>query len=87
MDELGINFAHIFAKTRAVLNLAQPVDSHLMDDSDLAGPLVFCLLFGAFLMASGKLQFGFIYGVAVLGCAGLYGVWHDALCGVNYSGA
>ncbi|EDQ88995.1 uncharacterized protein MONBRDRAFT_32572 [Monosiga brevicollis MX1] len=72
LEELGINFDHIRSKTLAVLNVAKPVDSHLMDDTDLAGPLMFCLLFGAFMLASGKLQFGYIYGVAVMGCLGLY---------------
>eukprot|EP00045_Choanoeca_perplexa_P018359 m.288972 g.288972 ORF g.288972 m.288972 type:complete len:215 (-) comp17791_c0_seq5:340-984(-) len=74
LEELGINFSHIQAKTVAVLNVSRPVDAHLMDDTDLIGPLVFCLLFGGFLLASGKLQFGYIYGIAVLGCLGLYGV-------------
>ena len=74
LEELGINFSHMQAKTIAVLNVTRPVDAHLMDDADLIGPMVFCLLFGGFLLASGKLQFGYIYGIAVLGCLGLYGV-------------
>eukprot|EP00730_Choanoeca_flexa_P016205 TRINITY_DN7611_c0_g1_i1.p1 TRINITY_DN7611_c0_g1~~TRINITY_DN7611_c0_g1_i1.p1 ORF type:complete len:221 (+),score=35.48 TRINITY_DN7611_c0_g1_i1:113-775(+) len=74
LEELGINFSHIQAKTVAVLNVSRPVDSHLMDDTDLIGPLVFCLLFGGFLLAAGKLQFGYIYGIAMLGCFGLYAV-------------
>jgi len=72
LQELGINFQHIRDKTLAVLNIARPVNSHLMDDTDLAGPLVFCLLFGSFLLMSGKLQFGFVYGVAMIGCIGLH---------------
>lgn len=38
-----------------------------MDDSDLAGPILFFLLFGTFLLFSGKLHFGYIYGLALLG--------------------
>lgn len=38
-----------------------------MDDSDLAGPIIFFLLFGTFLLFSGKLHFGYIYGLALLG--------------------
>ena len=44
----------------------------MMDDSDVAGPIIFCLLFGTFLLLSGKVHFGYIYGVAVLGCISLY---------------
>lgn len=50
LQELGINFQHIRDKTLAVLNGTRSVDSHLMDDTDLAGPLVFILLFGSFLL-------------------------------------
>lgn len=53
LQELGINFLHIRDKTLAVLNIARPVSSNLMDDTDLAGPLVFCLLFGSFLLMVG----------------------------------
>jgi len=43
-----------------------------MDDSDLAGPILFTVLFGAFLFASGKQQSGYIYGLAILGTATLH---------------
>lgn len=59
-----------------------------MDDADLAGPLLFCFCFGTFLLfvrpqplttspfsfcvQSGKTQFGYIYGVALLGSASIY---------------
>ena len=33
-----------------------------MDDSDIGGPMLFFLLFGTFLLLSGKVHFGFIYG-------------------------
>lgn len=41
-------------------------------DQDLAGPLVFCLLFGAALLLHGKVHFGYIYGIGVVGCVGMY---------------
>ena len=50
LQELGINFQHMRDKTLAVLNVTRTIDSHLMDDTDLAGPLVFCLLFSSFLL-------------------------------------
>ena len=48
--ELGINFAHIRAKSLTVLNPLQRVDDHIMDDADLAGPLLFIICFGTFLL-------------------------------------
>lgn len=43
-----------------------------MDDSDLAGPILFFLLFGTFLLLSGKVHFGYIYGLALLGSTSLH---------------
>ncbi|ODQ66578.1 Yip1-domain-containing protein [Nadsonia fulvescens var. elongata DSM 6958] len=72
MEELGINFGHIKSKTLAVLNFVSGVDQNIMDDTDLAGPILFCLLFGTFLLLSGKVHFGYIYGVAVMGSVVLH---------------
>jgi len=72
LEELGINFSHIRAKSMTVLNPLRPVDEHIMDDADLAGPLIFFFCFGTFLLFSGSPQFGYIYGVALLGSASLY---------------
>ena len=44
------NVSHIKTKSFAVLNPLRPVDPNIMDDTDLAGPLVFCLAFGTFLL-------------------------------------
>jgi protein YIPF5/7 len=49
-QELGINFEHIMAKTLTVLNPLSRVDEHIMDDADLAGPLLFCFCFATFLL-------------------------------------
>lgn len=54
-------------KTWTVLNPFRQIDQHIMDDSDLAGPILFILLFGTFLLLSGKVHFGYIYGVALIG--------------------
>ncbi|KAJ3940422.1 uncharacterized protein N0V96_009421 [Colletotrichum fioriniae] len=43
LEELGVNFGHIQAKTLAVLNPFRRIDQHLMDDADLFGPLLFVL--------------------------------------------
>ncbi|KAK4046020.1 hypothetical protein OIV83_006424 [Microbotryomycetes sp. JL201] len=72
LQELGVNFDHILQKSLAVLNPLRTVDSHIMDDADLAGPLVFCSVFASFLLLSGKPQFSYIYGVALVGSASIY---------------
>ncbi|XP_022328200.1 protein YIPF5-like [Crassostrea virginica] len=72
LEELGINFDHITQKTLAVLNPFKAAEHDMMQDTDLAGPLVFCLAFGGSLMLCGKLQFGYIYGIGVVGCAAMY---------------
>ncbi|KAF5652797.1 golgi integral membrane protein [Fusarium sp. NRRL 25303] len=58
--------------TLAVLNPFRRIDSHIMDDSDLAGPLIFFLLFGFILLFSGQVHFGYIYGLAALGSISLH---------------
>ena len=46
-----------------------------MDDSDLAGPILFFLLFGTFLLFSGKVHFGYIYGLALVGSLSLHTIF------------
>ena len=48
LEELGINFEKIMRKTKAVLNPTTNVNvpGELLDDGDMAGPLVFCLILG-----------------------------------------
>ena len=58
----------------AVLNPLARIDQHIMDDSDLAGPVLFYLLFGTFLFFSGKAHFGCIYGLALLGSISVHKV-------------
>ncbi|CAB3397769.1 unnamed protein product [Caenorhabditis bovis] len=72
LEELGINFSHIKEKTFAVLNPTGTATAEVIEDQDLAGPLVFCLIFGAALLLHGKMSFGFIYGIGGLGCVGMY---------------
>ncbi|GAA5909778.1 hypothetical protein JCM8208_005456 [Rhodotorula glutinis] len=72
LEELGINFDHILQKSLTVLNPLRSIDPHIMDDADLAGPLVFCFVFASFLLLSGKPQFSYIYGVALIGSTAMY---------------
>ncbi|EAL65648.1 Yip1 domain-containing protein [Dictyostelium discoideum AX4] len=72
LEELGINFDHIRSKTLSVLNPLKKIDSHIMDDTDLGGPILFGLLLGFSLLMSGKIQFGYIYGLGLIGCVSMY---------------
>lgn len=72
LEELGVNFNHIKVKTYTVLNPLRQIDAHIMDDTDLFGPLIFGVLFGLILLLSGKVHFGYVYGCALLGCLSLW---------------
>ncbi|CRG91480.1 SAM50-like protein SPAC17C9,06 [Talaromyces islandicus] len=72
LEELGVNFDHIQTKTLTVLNPFARIDQHLMDDSDLYGAILYILLYGTFLLLSGKVFYGYIYGVAVFGTLALH---------------
>eukprot|EP00123_Amoebidium_parasiticum_P005741 comp16866_c0_seq1/m.15347 comp16866_c0_seq1/g.15347 ORF comp16866_c0_seq1/g.15347 comp16866_c0_seq1/m.15347 type:complete len:243 (-) comp16866_c0_seq1:51-779(-) len=72
LEELEINFDQIKHKALLALNPMIPGEANLMDDTDLAGPLLFCLAYGGFLLLTGKIHFGYIYGVAMVGCGCLF---------------
>lgn len=61
LDELGINFTQISRKMLTVVNPFRRV-MHLHEDADLAGPFIFCILFGVCQLLAGKLHFGVILG-------------------------
>lgn len=75
LEELGINFHHIKLKTISVLSfnskrlLSNP---DILNDSDLAGPILFGVLIGALLLFNGKFHFSYIYGVALVGIVSLH---------------
>ena len=51
LEELGINFSHILQKTLAVLIPFRKSETDLhVNDDDLAGPLIFGVLLGFFLL-------------------------------------
>ncbi|XP_036890015.1 protein YIPF7 [Sturnira hondurensis] len=72
LEELGINFDHIWQKTLTVLNPLKPADGSIMNETDLAGPILFCVALGATLLLAGKVQFGYLYGMSAIGCLGMY---------------
>jgi hypothetical protein len=62
----------MYIQSLAVLNPFRTVPHTIMDDADLAGPLLFIFLFGTFLLLSRKAHFGYIYGVGVMGVVSIY---------------
>lgn len=73
MQELEINLDQIMQKTWAVLTFKNLNDhKNILHEPDLAGPLVFLLTFGFLLLLTGKIQFGYIYGLGTLGCLIIY---------------
>jgi hypothetical protein len=75
LEELGINFDKMLKKTKAVLNpQSVNVPSELLDDADMAGPMVFCLVLGSEMLLTGKVNFGYIYGFSICSALCCYGV-------------
>ncbi|XP_024067457.1 protein YIPF7 isoform X2 [Terrapene carolina triunguis] len=85
LEELGINFDHIWQKTLTVLNPIKPVDGSIMNETDLTGPMVFCLALGATLLLAGKVHFGYVYGISAVGCLGIHALLNlMSIAGVSY---
>ena len=74
LEELGISFRDIWYKTKLVLRPMSDMDEHVVDDADLAGPIVFGLCLGAMLLLRGKVHFGYIYGWGVCSCLLTYAI-------------
>ncbi|XP_063013421.1 protein YIPF7 isoform X1 [Melospiza melodia melodia] len=72
LEELGINFEHIWQKTLTVLNPMKPADGSIMNETDLTGPMAFCLALGATLLMAGKVHFGYVYGMSAIGCLAMH---------------
>ncbi|XP_017530335.2 protein YIPF7 isoform X1 [Manis javanica] len=72
LEELGINLHHICQKTLTVLNPLKPADGSIMNETDLTGPILFCIALGVTLLLAGKVQFGYVYGMSAVGCLGIH---------------
>ncbi|XP_073992539.1 protein YIPF5 homolog [Rhodnius prolixus] len=70
LEELEIFPDQILQKVKVVLD---PFKNDVPMDCDLGGPLFFylCLAFTMFL-SGGKLNFGYVYGISVIGCILMY---------------
>ncbi|XP_054544216.1 protein YIPF7 [Talpa occidentalis] len=85
LEELGINFDHIWQKTLTVLNPLKPADGSIMNETDLTGPILFCIALGATLLLAGKIHFGYVYGMSAIGCFGIHALLNlMSSSGVSY---
>ncbi|XP_067324890.1 protein YIPF7 [Anolis sagrei] len=85
LEELGINFDHIWQKTLTVLNPMKPADGSIMNETDLTGPMIFCLALGGTLLLAGKVHFGYVYGMSAIGCIGIHALLNlMSLASVSY---
>ncbi|XP_044230646.1 protein YIPF7-like isoform X2 [Thunnus albacares] len=50
----------------------RPADGSIMNETDLTGPILFCIALGVTLMMAGKAQFGYVYGISATACIGMY---------------
>lgn len=67
LQELGIFPHHIRMKAMAVLNPRAEMSADVIEDMDLAGPVTFAVSLGFLLSLQGKVQFGAIYGLSLIG--------------------
>lgn len=72
LRELGVDFAHIGGKVAAVLSPRRAVPPDILADSDVAGPLLFCVALGVLLLLAGKVHFGYIYGFGGVGVGAMH---------------
>ncbi|KAM9708840.1 protein YIPF7-like isoform 1-T1 [Menidia menidia] len=71
-QKLGVDFDHVWQKTLTVLNPLRPADAAIMNEADMAGPLLFCVALALTLMMAGKVQFGLVYGLSASACSGMF---------------
>ena len=72
LEELGIDFSHIFKKILVVINPWKVIDEPLINDADLVGPIIFCFILSLFLLLKGRIQFGYTFGYFFAGCTLIY---------------
>ncbi|KAK8817645.1 hypothetical protein WA538_004363, partial [Blastocystis sp. DL] len=72
LEELGIDFSHILNKILVVINPRKRIDSVLVNDADLTGPILFCFILSVFMLLKGHIQFGYTFGFFFMGCFLIY---------------
>lgn len=74
LEELEIYPERIIQKSILILNPIHSAytDSDCLLESDLAGPILFCIIFGVFSFLSGANEFSYIYGMSMVSVFGMY---------------
>ena len=72
LEELGINVGDIIERIKGVALFRRVKDAQDHSDWDMGGPLAILTLMCIFLMLAGKVHFGYIYGVGIVGCTGAW---------------
>lgn len=78
LDELEIYPIRIIEKSLAILNPFHAGEltnnpHYLFDETDLAGPIIFCMTLATTLFLSGgKSNFGYIYGLSIISVLGMF---------------
>lgn len=71
LEELGVNVDQLVERLKGVA-MFKGVDHELMADADMSGPLVIALCIGVCMLLAGKLNFGYLYGIGMVGCLGTW---------------
>jgi hypothetical protein len=71
LEELGIDVDHIYRRIQSVV-FFRKIGEDLVSDLDMGGPLFIAFALGMLLMFAGKVHFGYIYGLGVMGCIGAW---------------
>lgn len=71
LEELGINVEHIMLRMRGIA-FFKKVNEDVLQDTDLSGPLLIMFALAFCLLLMGKLYFGKVYGITIMGCLFIY---------------
>lgn len=71
LEDLGIDPTQIKRKLLSIAKM-EKVNKEMVDDADLAGPIMVAITLGTLLLFRGKVQFGYIYGYGFTGCLAIF---------------
>eukprot|EP00344_Euplotes_crassus_P008210 CAMPEP_0197005042 /NCGR_PEP_ID=MMETSP1380-20130617/27369_1 /TAXON_ID=5936 /ORGANISM="Euplotes crassus, Strain CT5" /LENGTH=221 /DNA_ID=CAMNT_0042424033 /DNA_START=15 /DNA_END=680 /DNA_ORIENTATION=+ len=67
LEDLGINLMQIRRKVLSIISMRK-INPEIIEDADLAGPILIAIIFGTLLLLRGKIEFGRIYGYGLTSC-------------------
>lgn len=69
-EELGVNVGAMMSKGKATLDVFHEPSREVVENNDLAGPIIFAVCIAALLLFQGKVEFNSIYCLLVVGTLG-----------------